>query len=52
MIAHRLSTVIDADQICVVRNGQVAEKGSHKELMKRHGYYYALMRTQQNAYIS
>ena len=35
MIAHRLSTVIDADKIIVLENGRVAESGSHFELMSQ-----------------
>ncbi len=41
-IAHRLSTVVDADQIIVLSDGQVAERGSHVELL-RHGGLYARM---------
>ncbi len=39
MIAHRLSTVIDADRIYVLDNGRVAESGSHAELMQKGGLY-------------
>jgi subfamily B ATP-binding cassette protein MsbA len=39
VIAHRLSTVIDADLIYVLRDGQVAEQGSHAELLRRGGLY-------------
>lgn len=42
MIAHRLSTVVDADVILVVRDGKIVESGKHNELMKKHGYYYEL----------
>ena len=42
MIAHRLSTVKDADLILVVRNGKIVEQGTHPELLKRRGYYYEL----------
>lgn len=42
MIAHRLSTVRDADIILVVRNGKIVEQGTHMELLKRNGYYYEL----------
>ncbi len=42
MIAHRLSTVRDADLILVVKNGRIVEQGSHSELLKLRGYYYEL----------
>lgn len=42
VIAHRLSTVVDADEILVVRDGKIIERGKHKELMKQKGYYYEL----------
>ncbi|XP_045536492.1 ATP-dependent translocase ABCB1 [Papilio machaon] len=44
MIAHRLSTVRDADLICVLRDGVVAESGTHKQLMNAQGLYYNLNR--------
>ena len=43
-IAHRLSTIRDADQIVVLDSGQVAERGSHEELLERDGRYAALVR--------
>ena len=42
LIAHRLSTVRDADIILVVRNGKIVEQGTHPELISRKGYYYEL----------
>ena len=42
MIAHRLSTVRDADMILVVRNGKIVEQGKHTELLQKKGYYYTL----------
>ena len=42
MIAHRLSTVRNADMILVVKNGRIVEQGTHTELLKLQGYYYEL----------
>ncbi|MBE6926085.1 MAG: ABC transporter ATP-binding protein [Ruminococcaceae bacterium] len=42
MIAHRLSTVRNADVILVVKDGKIIEQGNHKELLKKKGYYHAL----------
>lgn len=46
IIAHRLSTIRSADQIFVIDRGQIAERGTHEELMKLKGQYYNLY-TQQ-----
>lgn len=46
VIAHRLSTVKNADQIIVLRHGRVVEQGSHAELIGQHGYYYQLIHNQ------
>lgn len=46
VIAHRLSTVKNADQIIVLRHGQVVEKGVHQELIALKGYYYELIKNQ------
>jgi len=46
VIAHRLSTVRAADQILVVDGGQIAERGTHEELLAAGGVYAGLYRTQ------
>jgi ATP-binding cassette subfamily B protein len=46
VIAHRLSTVMDADQILVVSDGQIIERGTHAELMKNSGLYSELFSRQ------
>ena len=44
LIAHRLSTVRNADMICVLSNGRIAEAGSHEELVKQRGLYAEMLR--------
>jgi ATP-binding cassette subfamily B multidrug efflux pump len=46
LIAHRTSTVRDADQIVVLKDGQILERGTHDELLERGGYYYDLYQKQ------
>lgn len=46
VIAHRLSTVKNADQIIVLHNGEIKEVGNHKELTTNKGYYYELVKNQ------
>ncbi|XP_055911187.1 iron-sulfur clusters transporter ABCB7, mitochondrial isoform X1 [Eupeodes corollae] len=45
-IAHRLSTVKDADEILVLERGQIGERGTHAELLKKNGLYAKLWETQ------
>ena len=46
VVAHRLSTIVDADQILVVRRGRIVERGGHAELLEKGGEYAALWRRQ------
>ncbi|MBQ3419793.1 MAG: ABC transporter ATP-binding protein [Erysipelotrichaceae bacterium] len=46
VVAHRLSTIQHADQIIVLQNGSVIERGKHQELLKQKGYYYKLYQLQ------
>lgn len=47
IVAHRLSTITHADQIVVIENGTIKEKGTHEELMQKQGSYYNLFQVQQ-----
>ena len=46
IIAHRLTTIINADLIYVFKDGKVYEQGTHKELIERNGYYAGLVKSQ------
>lgn len=48
IVAHRLSTIQHSDQIIVLQNGEVIEKGTHQELLKNKGHYYKLYELQFN----
>jgi ATP-binding cassette subfamily B protein len=45
-MAHRLSTVKNADQIVVLEKGEIVEIGTHKELTEKRGAYYELVKNQ------
>lgn len=49
MIAHRLSSVVDADTILVIRNGRIAEQGCHDDLLRKEGTYTSMWNEYQNA---
>ncbi|ESW86040.1 MULTISPECIES: ABC transporter ATP-binding protein/permease [unclassified Mesorhizobium] len=49
VIAHRLSTVITADEIIVLKDGEIAERGTHAELMRQHGLYASMWDRQREA---
>jgi ATP-binding cassette subfamily B protein len=46
VIAHRLSTIRNADQVLMLKDGQIIERGTHDELLARHGAYYDLYMSQ------
>ena len=46
VVAHRLSTIQHADQIIVLQNGEIVERGNHQQLLKNRGYYYKLYQLQ------
>lgn len=48
-IAHRLSTLRDADMLCVIENGELKETGTHDELIRSKGKYFELYRLQSDA---
>ena len=49
MIAHRLQTIVHADQIIVMQRGGIAEQGTHKELMQRQGVYAKMYHEYENS---
>jgi ATP-binding cassette, subfamily B, bacterial len=51
VIAHRLSTVRDADRIVVIREGEISEAGNHTELLAQGGYYAALVSRQAEGFL-
>jgi ATP-binding cassette subfamily B protein len=49
VIAHRLSTVVDADEIIVLDGGRIAERGTHDKLLRKKGIYAAMWNRQREA---
>jgi len=52
VIAHRLRTVVNADQILVIDHGRIVEQGSHAELLAQHGVYHRMYEMQLNGIMS
>ena len=52
VIAHRLSTIVHADRILVIKDGDIVEQGTHKELLARHGFYADLYASQYDKEVS
>jgi ATP-binding cassette subfamily B protein len=46
VVAHRLSTILHADQILVLHHGEIRQRGTHRELLARDGLYQRLYRLQ------
>lgn len=51
-ISHRLTTTRMADVIYVVDKGQIAERGTHQELLEKHEIYYNIWHTQADSYMN
>lgn len=49
IIAHRISSVKNADQIIVLKDGEIAERGKHRELMELGGIYAGMVRDQMSS---
>ena len=46
VVAHRLSTIVNADLICVLQEGKIVERGTHMELIAKNGVYRHLVEMQ------
>lgn len=49
IVAHRLSTILEADKILVMKDGNIIEQGTHSELLAKNGFYYELYNSQFSA---
>lgn len=49
VIAHRLNTIKNANQIILINNGRIEEQGNHNELYGKKGHYYEMVNTQERA---
>lgn len=52
VIAHRLSTVRDADEIVVIKDGRICERGTHNELMEKQGFYANLYKSSDDTWLA
>ena len=50
IIAQRISSVRKADRIIILKDKKIAEQGTHEELLAKRGYYYDIMRLQQEGF--
>ena len=46
VVSHRLSTVVDCDEIFVMQDGRITERGTHDQLVAQRGHYYAMAKHQ------
>ncbi len=51
IIAHRLATIKNCDEIIVLKEGEIVEQGNHEELLKKKGHYYRLWEMQQGNFV-
>ena len=52
IVAHRLSTIRNADVILVLKDGKIIEQGNHEELLKKNGFYSELYNSQWNSNVA